>query len=184
MKLIDTRPQRLHCPICSETYAVPQNGSIRPYKEVKCPLDEFDLVLWTQGPKSRVSDSPSSLNRYPTGLIVHTYTTPLNPSIFASVGQNLVFCPYCYSHPPFEDMLRSQGCNRCPHPSCPRSMENLGVDACPDCPYGILVLDDSAAPKYRLFCNRQVAHWSLIPGDRVCACGFKPSDGWRRRSTI
>nr|CDS23493.1 DNA topoisomerase 3 beta 1 [Echinococcus granulosus] len=53
LKLVDSKPQRLHCPVCSDTYAVPQNGSIRPYKETKCPLDDFELVLWTQGAKGK-----------------------------------------------------------------------------------------------------------------------------------
>ncbi|KAH8877911.1 DNA topoisomerase 3-beta-1 [Schistosoma japonicum] len=120
LKFIDSRPQRLHCSICNETYTLPQNGTIRPYKTEKCPLDKFELLCWSQGGK----------------------------------GKNMVFCPYCYSHPPFESMQKLSGCNRCSHPTCPLSMESLGVDACPDCPYGILVLDDSNAPKYRLNCNR------------------------------
>ncbi|CAL8084209.1 unnamed protein product [Calicophoron daubneyi] len=120
LKMIDSRPQRLHCPICSETYTVPQNGIIRLYKEVKCPLDDFELLMWSQGSK----------------------------------GKNLVFCPYCYSHPPFENMFKGCGCNRCPHPSCPQSMEVLGVDACPECQTGVLILDDATAPRYRLSCNR------------------------------
>lgn len=74
----------------------------------------------------------------------------------------MVFCPYCFSHPPFESMPKLSGCNRCPHPTCPQSMESLGVDACPDCPYGILVLDDSNAPKYRLNCNRLVYYYYVI----------------------
>ncbi|CAH8629187.1 unnamed protein product [Dicrocoelium dendriticum] len=120
LKLIDSRPQRLHCPTCNETYAVPQNGAIRQYKEVRCPLDDFELLFWTQGSK----------------------------------GRNAIFCPYCYSHPPFERMPKASDCSRCPHPSCPHSMEARGVDACPECFNGILVLDDSSAPKYRLSCNR------------------------------
>ncbi|THD19775.1 DNA topoisomerase [Fasciola hepatica] len=120
LKLIDSRPQRLHCPTCSETYTVPQNGTIRNYKEVKCPLDDFQLLMWSQGTKSK----------------------------------GMVFCPYCYSHPPFENMLKASGCDRCPHPTCPQSMHTRSVDACPECPNGILILDDSCAPKYRFYCNR------------------------------
>ncbi|CAG8432833.1 7321_t:CDS:10 [Diversispora eburnea] len=46
------RPQRLHCPNCSETYSLPQNGSIKLYKELRCPLDDFELVLFSTGSKS------------------------------------------------------------------------------------------------------------------------------------
>ncbi|CAG8638027.1 972_t:CDS:10, partial [Paraglomus brasilianum] len=43
------RPERLHCKTCDETYSLPQNGSIKPYKELKCPLDDFELVLFSIG---------------------------------------------------------------------------------------------------------------------------------------
>ena len=55
LKLVESQPQRLHCPVCADTYSVPQGGSIRPYKETKCPLDDFELVLWTQGAKGKVN---------------------------------------------------------------------------------------------------------------------------------
>lgn len=35
MKYVRLRPQRLHCATCSETYALPQNGTIKLYKEVR-----------------------------------------------------------------------------------------------------------------------------------------------------
>lgn len=54
LKFIDSRPQRLHCSICNETYTLPQNGTIRPYKTEKCPLDKFELLCYTQGGKGRV----------------------------------------------------------------------------------------------------------------------------------
>ncbi|CAH8847266.1 unnamed protein product [Trichobilharzia szidati] len=55
LKFIDSRPQRLHCSICNETYTLPANGTIRPYKTEKCPLDKFELLCWSQGSKGRVS---------------------------------------------------------------------------------------------------------------------------------
>ena len=54
MKLISAKPARLHCATCDETYSLPQNGNIKLYKELKCPLDEFELVLWTTGAKGKV----------------------------------------------------------------------------------------------------------------------------------
>nr|VZI46928.1 unnamed protein product [Spirometra erinaceieuropaei] len=120
LKLADSKPQRLHCPACNDTYTIPQNGSVRPYKETKCPLDDFELVLWTQGLK----------------------------------GKTMVFCPYCYMNPPFRGMWRQVGCANCLHPSCPQSPAVNAVDACSDCSQGVLVLDDSHSPRYRLLCNR------------------------------
>lgn len=54
MKLIATKPCRLHCPICDETLSVPQGGNIRIYKELKCPLDDFELLQYTTGVKGKV----------------------------------------------------------------------------------------------------------------------------------
>uniref|UniRef100_A0A182V738 DNA topoisomerase n=1 Tax=Anopheles merus TaxID=30066 RepID=A0A182V738_ANOME len=49
MKYIQSKPARLHCPTCDETYTLPVKGSIRVYRELKCPLDDFELVAWTNG---------------------------------------------------------------------------------------------------------------------------------------
>lgn len=46
MKLINVRPVRLFCPTCEAVYSMPQGGEIELYKQIKCPLDGFELVLW------------------------------------------------------------------------------------------------------------------------------------------
>ncbi|CAG8732157.1 11364_t:CDS:10, partial [Acaulospora morrowiae] len=51
MKYISMRPQRLHCPHCDETYSLPQTGTIKLYKELQCPLDDFQLVSFSTGSK-------------------------------------------------------------------------------------------------------------------------------------
>lgn len=51
MKLIETKPERLVCAICNDTYNLPANGNIKTYKEVQCPLDYFDLLYYS-GAKS------------------------------------------------------------------------------------------------------------------------------------
>lgn len=48
MKYIQTKPARLHCVQCDETYSLP-NGSIRVYKELRCPLDDFELLAFSTG---------------------------------------------------------------------------------------------------------------------------------------
>ncbi|XP_035229457.1 DNA topoisomerase 3-beta-1-like, partial [Stegodyphus dumicola] len=54
MKLIATRPCRLHCPTCDETLSVPQaGGNIRIFRELKCPLDDFELLQYTGGAKGK-----------------------------------------------------------------------------------------------------------------------------------
>ncbi|XP_046917236.1 DNA topoisomerase 3-beta isoform X2 [Dermatophagoides farinae] len=47
MKLIETKPERLVCAICNEAYNLPGNGSIKTYKEVQCPIDDFDLLYFS-----------------------------------------------------------------------------------------------------------------------------------------
>lgn len=47
MKYIPMRPARLYCSSCEEVYNVPQNGAVKLYKELRCPLDNFELVLFS-----------------------------------------------------------------------------------------------------------------------------------------
>lgn len=70
MRFIPLKPQRLYCPTCEETYNLPQNGTIKLYKEYKCPLDKFELVLFSLG------------------------------NTASAQGKSYPLCPYCYSHPP------------------------------------------------------------------------------------
>jgi len=49
MIYIPLKPTRLHCPTCEETYSLPQNGTIKLYSEITCPLDNFELVLFSLG---------------------------------------------------------------------------------------------------------------------------------------
>lgn len=120
MKYIQAKPQRLHCSQCDETYSLPQNGTVKLFRELKCPLDEFELLCWTMGNK----------------------------------GKSFVFCPYCYNHPPFKDMKKGTGCNSCTHPTCPYSLNSNGICNCSNCDFGVLVLDPSSGPKWKIGCNR------------------------------
>uniref|UniRef100_A0A914WQU9 DNA topoisomerase n=1 Tax=Plectus sambesii TaxID=2011161 RepID=A0A914WQU9_9BILA len=127
MKLVQSRPQRLHCSSCQDTYALPnaKDGLLKLHMEKKCPLDDFDLLYW-QGPGGKLSRS-------------------------------YAFCPYCYNNPPFPGMKKSQGCNECTHPACPHAFSTQGVVKCPQAcseGNGVLVLDPQSAPKWRLCCNK------------------------------
>lgn len=53
MHLINLRPARLHCRNCNETYALPSMGNIKLFKELSCPLDGFELVLFSTGSKGK-----------------------------------------------------------------------------------------------------------------------------------
>jgi len=54
MKLIQAKPMRLHCPSCDETFNIPQNGTIKIYKELRCPLDDYELLYCTTGIQGKV----------------------------------------------------------------------------------------------------------------------------------
>jgi DNA topoisomerase-3 len=73
MQYIMTKPSRLYCETCEAVYPVPQGGSIKLYKELVCPLDAFELVLFSVG---------------------------------GADGRAYPLCPYCYSHPPFENVAK------------------------------------------------------------------------------
>lgn len=53
MKYIQAKPSRLHCSHCDETFNLPQNGNVRIYKELKCPLDDFELLSWSTGVRGK-----------------------------------------------------------------------------------------------------------------------------------
>lgn len=53
MKYIQSKPARLHCSHCDETYSLPVGGIVRVYRELKCPLDDFELLAWSSGNKGR-----------------------------------------------------------------------------------------------------------------------------------
>eukprot|EP00039_Didymoeca_costata_P016971 m.310406 g.310406 ORF g.310406 m.310406 type:complete len:847 (-) comp16476_c2_seq4:74-2614(-) len=144
MKYIQQKPSRLYCQTCDETYSLPDNGKIMLYKELKCPLDNFELLLWSSGTRGR--------------------TYPL--------------CPYCYNHPPFEGSKKGQGCNQCPHPTCQHSIVAHGVTQCPECENGVLVLDPTSSPKWKIACNSCNCLARVFEGafrvavtKEICDCG-------------
>lgn len=53
MKLVASKPARLHCPTCDETYSLPALGKFKLFNELKCPLDDFELLLWVGGPNGK-----------------------------------------------------------------------------------------------------------------------------------
>ena len=74
------------------------------YKELKCPLDGFELLLFSLGNSA------------------------------TAVGKTFPLCPFCYNNPPFEDaghlLGGKMGCNSCTHPTCAHSLTANGVLPC------------------------------------------------------
>lgn len=64
----------------------------------------------------------------------------------ASCHQNVFWLPRLF--PP------GMGCNECTHPTCQHSLNSLGIGQCVECDGGVLVLDPTSGPKWRMACNK------------------------------
>lgn len=136
MKHISPQPPRLYCGTCEDVYYLPQKGSIKLYKELSCPLDNFELVLFSiPGPEGK---------SFP--LCPYCYNNPPFENVDALFGAPKTGGP--------AKLGKGAGmpCSLCPHPTCRHSLISQGVCACPECS-GTLVLDPVSAPKWRLHCN-------------------------------
>lgn len=45
LSVVDRKPVRMFCKTCNRIFKMPQNGQMKLYKELKCPLDNFELVF-------------------------------------------------------------------------------------------------------------------------------------------
>ncbi|KAK8805506.1 hypothetical protein WA158_002162 [Blastocystis sp. Blastoise] len=128
MNYISAAPQRLYCQTCNSVYKLPQNGTIKQYKELKCPLDNFELVMFSTGNSAK------------------------------ALGTTYLLCPYCYNNPPFEDLCNmgcnsclNPSCIYGLHQNgvclCPNSIEETPCS-------GMMVLDRESKPNWKLCCNK------------------------------
>ncbi|XP_019849486.1 PREDICTED: DNA topoisomerase 3-beta-1-like isoform X2 [Amphimedon queenslandica] len=98
MTYIPVKPQRLHCKHCDETYSLPQNGSIKLYKEIKCPLDGFEIVIFS-GPRGKTYT-----------VCPYCYSNP--PFSTVSKGMSCSTCPH-QSCPQAMNQLSIDHCPSC-----------------------------------------------------------------------
>lgn len=90
MKYIAARPSRLYCPGCEDVYALPQGGAVKQYKGLECPLDGFELVLFSlsgavSGERSSVLWAQSAL-----GLQWLLFDQPMHSRLCSKRVQNVV----------------------------------------------------------------------------------------------
>ncbi|CAI0397667.1 unnamed protein product, partial [Linum tenue] len=168
MKYIASQPSRLYCGTCEEVYYVPQKGTIKLYKELTCPLDNFELLIFSMaGPEGKSFPlCPYCYNNPPFEGIDTLFGTGTKAAGAASGGK----------------LGKGAGmpCFLCPHPTCRHSVISQGVCACPECS-GTLVLDPVSAPKWRLYCNMcnclvllpQGAHRISTTSERCSECESK-----------
>lgn len=123
MKLFTSRPMRLYCSTCDETYNLPPDGTIKKYMERICPLDQFELILFSTGTQEKGMS-----------LIVCPYCYNYPP--FEEI-QHAMSCNTC-PHPTCENSLITNTITKCPeYTNC----------------HGILTLDPSGGPFWKLICN-------------------------------
>lgn len=147
-----------------------QGGDIKLYKGLACPLDDYELLLFSLAGKDGK-------------------TYPLCPLCYNSP-------PFEGAHRVESGLGAGKGgmpCATCPHPTCQHAPARTGVVPCPSCTGGTLVLDPVSAPKWRLDCNR-CAVLIYLPKDlhsaRVsrsdtcdeCSCRLLELD-WRKGSS-
>ncbi|TYI61141.1 hypothetical protein E1A91_D10G152000v1 [Gossypium mustelinum] len=161
MKYISAQPQRMFCGTCEEVYYLPQKGTIKLYKELTCPLDNFELLIFSMpGPEGK---------SFP--LCPYCYNSPPFEGIGTLFGSAKIGST--------GKLGKGAGmpCFLCLHPTCRHSVVAQGVFACPECS-GTLVLDPVSAPKWRLYCNKcnclvllpEGAHRIATTRDRCAEC--------------
>ena len=64
LKVIAGKAPRMHCSHCDDTYKLPSGGSFHLFRELKCPLDDFELLLYTS-PSRTLSICPYCYNNPP-----------------------------------------------------------------------------------------------------------------------
>lgn len=96
MKYIQQKPARLHCSHCDETLSLPIGGIVRVYRELKCPLDDFELLSWNNGNKGR---------SFP--FCPYCYNNPPFPDMSRTSG-----CNNC-THPTCQHSMTNLGVSSC-----------------------------------------------------------------------
>lgn len=61
-------------------------------------------------------------------------------------------------------MPKNSGCNSCTNATCQHSLSSLGISGCVECENGVLVLDCTLAPSWKLGCNRCDVIISIFKG--------------------
>lgn len=124
MRFISSKPMRLYCPTCDETYAVPQDGEIRQFMDRTCPLDGFELLVSVAG------KNPSKATRF----CPYCYNNPPFEEMSTHSG-----CSRCVNSACSESMPRL-GIFQCPD--------------CPEAAQAMVVFDSTSKPKWRANCNQ------------------------------
>ncbi len=165
------------------TYSLPQNGTIKLYKELRCPMDNFELVLFSLGNAADAQgksyplcpfcfNNPPSFTSMSTSsgdVVDHSTSGEREESVHdGAVDKNPVDRAQDQQQHHQQQQLQQQhhqqqqmGCNSCLHPTCAHSAARNAICPCPGtnastslrCD-GKLTLDANSKPNWKLACNR------------------------------
>lgn len=139
LKHLDTRPQRLYCPYCEVTFALPQGGAIKQYSSFKCPIDNFELVICHIDGGKSFPICPNCYNNPPF--------EDLNPRRPGGFNHN--------TNASGASAARHMACDECRHPTCEHSLATNYVCDCVDgfCT-GSMAFVPRTAGKWKVCCNK------------------------------
>lgn len=110
----NTLPQRLYCSFCEIYLDIPQRGTIKIYKELKCPIDDYELLLFTDQKSKKSIFCPRCYNDPP----------------FTDAKDNM-FCKLC-PHQTCNFSLKSTFFMACPNRECSDGIITLDLSSSPD----------------------------------------------------
>ncbi|GBF93668.1 DNA topoisomerase [Raphidocelis subcapitata] len=156
LKYIGARPQRLYCPTCEDVYPLPQGGTIKQYKGDVCPLDGFELLLF--------SLAGADGKHYPLCPLCYS-APPFEPAAPAG-GEG----------GGGGSLRAGMPCTTCLHPTCKHAPSRQGVMPCAECGVGTLVLDPVSGPNrcsFLVYLPKDV-HEAKVARDGACEeCGSR-----------
>ena len=101
MTLIASRPVRLYCKNCEEAYSLPQVREI-------FPMIVFNLTCLSGRGHQTISGKCLPARRLRIGAVLQRQSqcpqSNFSDFVISFIGKSIPICPYCYNHPPFENI--------------------------------------------------------------------------------
>ena len=136
--------------VCDVSYSLPQGGTIKKYMGKTCPLDNFELVLFSTGGANGIgyplcpycySNPPFQPRKDVVSIEVSPTpnTDPAGDKPANSSGEN----------------VHAMGCHQCSHPTCEHALPARALRDCPETKScgGTLCFDPTSGPLWKAICN-------------------------------
>lgn len=136
LKHLDTRPQRLYCPYCEITFALPQGGAIKSYSGFVCPIDNFEMVVCHIDGGKTFPLCPQCYNNPPLEDLGKLGVGGVGGQRGNREGWHMA-------------------CDECRHPTCEHSLAtNYICDCIDDMCRGCMAFVPRTGGKWKICCNR------------------------------